>query len=125
MPVVNVISAMSQGTGAQQSYRRLEQGLSGGLGISGPGEGGPAAIPGAPAGDLKPGFLDIVRGFVGDVNDLQASKDQAIDAFAAGEVADVHQVMVAVEEAGLALDLLLEIRNRTLEAFQEIMRLQV
>jgi len=48
-----------------------------------------------------------------------------VKAFVAGEVTDVHQVMVAVQEAGLALDLLLEIRNRTQEAFQGIMRIQV
>ena len=124
MPAATVISALSQPPAAQESFRRLEQGLSGGLRMPGPGEGAPVA-PEAPARDLKPGFLDLVRGFVGDVNDLQIRKGQAIDAFAAGEVADVHQVMVAVEEAGLALDLLLEIRNRTMEAFQEIMRMQV
>ena len=42
-----------------------------------------------------------------------------------GEAADVHQVMVAVEEAGIALDLMLEIRNRVLEGYQELIRMQV
>ena len=42
-----------------------------------------------------------------------------------GEAADVHQVMVAVEQAGIALDLMLEIRNRVLEGYQELMRMQV
>jgi flagellar hook-basal body complex protein FliE len=70
-------------------------------------------------------FMDLVKGFVGDVNDIQLHSGKMIDAFAAGEVTDVHQVMVASQEAGLALDLLLEVRNRTMEAFQEIMRMQV
>ena len=48
-----------------------------------------------------------------------------MEALAAGEVADVHQVMVAVAEAGLAMDLLLQLRNRVTDAFQEIMRMQV
>ena len=69
--------------------------------------------------------MDLVKGFVGDVNDIQLHSGKMIDAFAAGEVTDVHQVMVASQEAGLALDLLLEVRNRTMEAFQEIMRMQV
>ena len=42
-----------------------------------------------------------------------------------GQAADIHQVMVAVEEAGIARDLLLEIRNKVLEGYQELMRMQV
>ena len=70
-------------------------------------------------------FVDLVKGFVGDVNAHQLRAGKTIDAFAAGEVTDVHEVMVAIQEAGLALDLLIEVRNRTQEAFQEIMRMQV
>ena len=77
----------------------------------------------SPAG--APGFEDLVKGFISDVNHLQIRGGRAIDALAAGEVADVHQVTVAVAEAGMALDLLLQVRNRVTEAFQEIMRLQV
>jgi flagellar hook-basal body complex protein FliE len=76
-----------------------------------------------PAGG--PGFEDLVKDFIGDVNHLQIRGGRAVDALAAGEVADVHQVTVAVAEAGMALDLLLQVRNRVTEAFQEIMRLQV
>lgn len=76
-----------------------------------------------PAGG--PGFEDLVKGFIGDVNDLQRRGGRAINALAAGEIADVHQVTVAVAEAGMALDLLLQVRNRVTEAFQEVMRMQV
>lgn len=69
--------------------------------------------------------MDLVKGFVGDVNHLQIRGGQAVDALAAGEIADVHQVTVAVAEAGMALDLLLQVRNRVTEAFQEVMRMQV
>jgi flagellar hook-basal body complex protein FliE len=43
----------------------------------------------------------------------------------AGTVTDAHDVMVATEEAQLAFELMLEVRNRLLESYQEIMRLQV
>lgn len=124
MPVSSILSSASQGALGQQSYRRLEQGLPRNLDVvPPPGQDvAPAEAPGRP---LKPEFLDLVKGFVGGVNEHQLMAGRAIDAFAAGEISDVHQVMVAVEEAGLAMDLLLEIRNRTVEAFQEIMRLQV
>ena len=77
----------------------------------------------APAG--KPRFSDLVADFVGDVNSLQFQAGHAVDQLMSGQAADVHQVMVAVEEAGIALDLMLEIRNRVLEGYQELIRMQL
>jgi flagellar hook-basal body complex protein FliE len=122
MAVTNVISSTLQGAGGERSFRHLEQAGSKGLSIGGPDEAGKAAGGDRP---LQPDFLQMVNSFVSDVNGLQMQSGRAIDAFAAGEVTDVHQVMVAVQEAGLALDLLLEVRNRTMEAFQEVMRMQL
>lgn len=116
MAEINIISSDSQGTKGT-SYRLLEQGL--------PKILNPPEIPKIPSSDLKPEFFNMVQGFVEDVNNIQLQSGNTIDAFAGGEITDVHQVMIAVQEAGLALDLLLEIRNRAMEAFQEIMRLQV
>ncbi len=70
-------------------------------------------------------FSDVLKKFVNDVNSLQKKADVSIEKLAAGEVADVHQVMVAVEEANIALELMLEIRNRIVDAYQEIMRMPV
>jgi flagellar hook-basal body complex protein FliE len=73
----------------------------------------------------KPGFDDLVKDFARDVNDLQFQAGHAIDLLATGRAADVHQVMIAVEEASIALDLMLEVRNRVLEGYQELIRMQV
>ena len=70
-------------------------------------------------------FADLVREFAADVNSLQFRAGHAIEQLVTGEAADVHQVMVAVEEAGIALDLMLEVRNRLLEGYQELIRMQV
>lgn len=70
-------------------------------------------------------FSDMVKGFMADVNSLQFEAGHAIDMFVSGEAADVHQVMVAVEQAGIAMDLMLEIRNRVLDGYQELIRMQV
>ena len=43
----------------------------------------------------------------------------------AGEITDVHQVMMAVEEANLAFNLMMEIRGKVIDAYQEMMRMQV
>ena len=70
-------------------------------------------------------FSDLVKEFTADVNDLQFEAGHAIDKMVTGEAADVHQVMVAVEQAGIALDLMLEVRNRVMEGYQELIRMQV
>lgn len=81
--------------------------------------------PGAVPGEEKPSFAKLVKDFARDVNDLQFQAGQAIDLLATGGAADVHQVMIAVEQASIALDLMLEIRNRVLEGYQELIRMQV
>lgn len=78
-----------------------------------------------PSGAPNESFADLMKTFAADVNDLQFEAGNAIDMLATGEAADVHQVMVAVEQAGIALDLMLEIRNKLLEGYQELIRMQV
>lgn len=70
-------------------------------------------------------FADVLDKFVTDVNSLQNKASESIEKLATGEISDVHQVMIAVEEAGTAMEFMLEIRNKVVEAYQEIMRMQV
>ena len=60
---------------------------------------------------------------IGDVNDLQMESAQLQQAFLAGEPVELHQVMIKAEEAGLSMDLLLEIRNKLVNAYNEIIRM--
>ena len=69
-------------------------------------------------------FGDMFNGFLKDVNEMQQKADQSIQKMVSGEVKDVHQVMLAVGEAKVAFNLLLEIRNKTMEAYQEVMRMR-
>lgn len=71
-----------------------------------------------------PNFQDMFSGFLKDVNDMQLKADQSIQKMVSGEVKDVHQVMLAVGEAKVAFNLLLEIRNKTMEAYQEVLRMR-
>lgn len=70
-------------------------------------------------------FRDLLEKSLGEVNDLQSVAEEKINKFATGEVSDVKDVMVAVEEANLAFQFTLQIRNKIVEAYQEISRLQV
>lgn len=73
----------------------------------------------------KQSFGELVKEFASDVNQAQFKAGDAVNRFVTGEATDVHQVMVAVQQAGIALDLMLEIRNRALEGYQELIRMQV
>jgi flagellar hook-basal body complex protein FliE len=76
-------------------------------------------------GPAKPSFADTLRQAVAEVDRLQTRRDEMVEGMVSGEVTEVHDVMTAAEEAQLAFELLLEVRNRLLEGYQEIMRMQV
>ena len=70
-------------------------------------------------------FQDVLKSFIGQVNDLQLNMDRKIDQFASGEIKDLHEVMIAVEEADIAFQLMMEIRNKLMTAFEDVMKMQV
>jgi len=72
----------------------------------------------------QPSFQDMFSGFLKDVNEMQHKSDQSVQKMMTGEIKDVHQVMLAVGEAKVAFNLLLEIRNKTMDAYQEIMKMR-
>jgi len=72
-----------------------------------------------------PSFKDTLNGFLGEVNQLQLKASQSVQRLAAGEITDVHQVMTASEEAKLSFNMLMEIRNKVMEAYQEVMRIRL
>ena len=73
----------------------------------------------------KGDFKGLMQSFFSEVNELQLDVDSKIEDFAAGNIKDVHQVMVAIEEADVAFQLMMEIRNKLLKAYQEIMKTPV
>lgn len=72
-----------------------------------------------------PSFGDTLTEMVGKVNELQDVAGNAIKDFVAGKDIQLHQVMAAGEEADISFKFLLEIRNKLLEAYQELSRTQV
>ncbi len=59
------------------------------------------------------------------VNDLQKTSDVASAGLVSGEVEDMHTAVIAMEKASLALSLTVEVRNKVLDAYQEMMRMQI
>ena len=76
-------------------------------------------------GEEKTSFADMLQSFVKDVNQLQNRGGEAVQKFIAGEIKDPHQVTLALGEARMALNLLIEIRNKTMEAYNEIIHLRI
>lgn len=70
-------------------------------------------------------FGETLHKAITDVNNLQNEAGRAVERMVGGEAVDLHEVMVAVEKAKTSFDLLMEIRNKTIDAYREIMRMQV
>lgn len=70
-------------------------------------------------------FGAMLNKAIGDVNSLQAEAGKAVQKLVTGEAQDLHDVMIAVEKARTSFDLLMEIRNKTVDMYREIMRTQV
>ncbi len=83
-----------------------------------------AVAPSGPAA-AAPGFGDQMAGALDAVSAAEAQADAVAQDIAAGGESGVHELMVAMTKASLSVELLAQARNRALEAYQEIMRMQV
>ncbi|MDR7865451.1 MAG: flagellar hook-basal body complex protein FliE [Sporomusaceae bacterium] len=70
-------------------------------------------------------FGQILADSLGEVNKLQLDAQQASLNLAAGKIQDVSEVVIATEKATIALQLTMQVRNKVVEAYQEMMRMQV
>lgn len=70
-------------------------------------------------------FTEMLSGLLDNVNQLHSESGQIQQAFLAGEPVELHQIMIKAEEAGIATDLLLEIRNKLMTAYNDIMRMPI
>lgn len=70
-------------------------------------------------------FKEVLGRMVKEVNAAQVRADEAIKGFLSGEIKDLHQVVLATEEARLMLELAVQVRNKVVEAYQEISRMQI
>ena len=77
------------------------------------------------AGSSDKTFKKVLSDFMSKVNDLQLDADESIKKLASGEVKDIHQVMTALAEADVSFKMMMTIRSKLVEAYQEIMKMQV
>ena len=72
-----------------------------------------------------PSFGQMLQSAFGQVSALQDHSASMTQAFARGQISDVHSVMIASEQATMALQLTTQIRNKAIDAYQEIMRISM
>jgi len=70
-------------------------------------------------------FADYLKGAMDETSKLENYSSALTDDFAAGRTDNIHDVMIASEKAGVALDFIMQIRTKMLDAYNEIMRMQL
>lgn len=71
------------------------------------------------------GFGDMLTSMMSKVSETQIAGEQAIQKLQSGDAKHLHEVMIAVEEADISLRMLVQMRNKALTAYEEIMRMQI
>ena len=70
------------------------------------------------------GFAETLRGMMSDTQQAQGEAGNKVSAMLNGEGMDVHNAMIAVEKADLSFQLMMQVRNKIVAAYQEISRMQ-
>lgn len=77
------------------------------------------------AGAQGNNFMDVLKSSMDKVNVNQTQADQAVRELVSGRSKNIHETLLAVERADSSLKLMMQVRNKILEAYKEVMRMQV
>jgi len=88
------------------------------IGLDIAGEGGPLRTQKSNDG---PSFADALKRAIGEVSTQQDTAQDYVQRFVRGEPVELHQVMAAAEEAQLSLEMLVELRNKMMDAYKTVM----
>lgn len=81
--------------------------------------------PAGPGKNSGGSFESVLSDAIGRVEQFQQNSQTAIGKFLSGEDREVHKVALATQQAGIAFDLFLQVRNKVVTAYQEVMRMQM
>jgi flagellar hook-basal body complex protein FliE len=77
------------------------------------------------SGGSQKDFVAVLQTALEDVNRLQQEAGDATRALVVGQAPNLHDTMIALEKADISLRFLTQVRNKVVEAYQEIMRMQI
>lgn len=72
-----------------------------------------------------PGFGEILKDAISAVNQMQKESDLQVQKLMAGESQDLHETLLAVQKADLTFHMMMQVRNKLLQAYNEIMKMPV
>jgi len=70
-------------------------------------------------------FSNFITSTIEQVNQSQIDSDRSIQKLHSGEAQNLHDVMISVEQADISLRMLVQVRNKAIQAYEEIMRMQI
>lgn len=85
----------------------------------------PAAPAAAPTRQVGAAFGDILQSLVTAADQQQQQADRTVQTLHGGGEKNLHEAMIAMEQADISLRYLVQVRNKAIEAYQEIMRMQL
>jgi flagellar hook-basal body complex protein FliE len=77
-----------------------------------------------PAASAVPGFREVLHGALDDMQNIEGQAEAKVAGVLSGNGADVHSALIAVEKADLSFQLMMQVRNKIVAAYEEISRLQ-
>ncbi len=75
--------------------------------------------------DEKKSFSDVISNAINNVNEKQINADNSIESLIKGDDITMHEVMISMQESQISMQLLIEVRNKMVEAYQEINKIQL
>ena len=84
----------------------------------------PLPTDGAVVGDQQGGFSNVLKSALNQVSDVQSSANQQVSSLLQGGGADMSKVMISVEKADVAFQLMMQVRNKIVSAYQDIEKMQ-
>lgn len=76
-------------------------------------------------GEAQASFSNVLKEAINDLNAIQIESDKKTEALAIGKIDDLHDVMITAQKASVALETAVQIQRKAIDAYNEIMRMQV
>ena len=83
------------------------------------------SVPDTNASTQKASFGKFLKRAISEMNQLHQKANSAANQVASGQEVDIHNTIIAMEKADVSFQLMMQVRNKALEAYQEVMRMQV
>jgi flagellar hook-basal body complex protein FliE len=78
-----------------------------------------------PIEQTRTNFANIIKDTISKTAEAERVGEQAMTELASGQARNLHEVMISVEKADISLKMLVQFRNKALQAYEEVMRMQI